>query len=60
MIVDFTRFARRHGVPLVLNPHSPIHTPTLMRGVFGAPTMFVGDAMFRGQDRLGWVAEALR
>ena len=30
------------------------------RGVFGAPTLFVGDEMFWGQDRLDWVAEALR
>lgn len=30
------------------------------RGVFGAPTMFVGDEMFWGQDRLDWVAAALR
>ena len=29
------------------------------RGVFGAPTMFVGDAMFWGQDRLHFVADAL-
>ncbi|MDO5693476.1 MAG: 2-hydroxychromene-2-carboxylate isomerase [Pseudomonadota bacterium] len=29
------------------------------RGVFGAPTMFVGDEMFFGQDRLEWVKEAL-
>ena len=29
------------------------------RGVFGAPTMFVGDEMFFGQDRLEWVREAL-
>ena len=29
------------------------------RGVFGAPTFFVGDAMFFGQDRLDFVAEAL-
>jgi 2-hydroxychromene-2-carboxylate isomerase len=29
------------------------------RGVFGAPTMFVGDAMFWGQDRLDFVREAL-
>lgn len=28
------------------------------RGVFGAPTFFVGDAMFFGQDRLDWVEEA--
>jgi len=31
----------------------------VMRGVFGAPTMFVGSAMFFGQDRLDFVREAL-
>ncbi len=30
------------------------------RGVFGAPTMFVGDTMYFGQDRLDFVREALR
>lgn len=30
------------------------------RGVFGAPTMFVGVEMFFGNDRLNFVAEALR
>jgi 2-hydroxychromene-2-carboxylate isomerase len=30
------------------------------RGVFGAPTFFVGKDMFFGQDRLDFVAEALR
>jgi 2-hydroxychromene-2-carboxylate isomerase len=29
------------------------------RGVFGAPTLFVGDRMFFGQDRLDFVEEAL-
>ena len=29
------------------------------RGVFGAPTFFVGDAMFFGQDRLEFVRETL-
>ncbi len=29
------------------------------RGVFGAPTMFVGNQMFWGQDRLDFVREAL-
>ena len=29
------------------------------RGVFGAPTFFVGDEMFFGQDRLDFVAESL-
>lgn len=30
------------------------------RGVFGAPTMFVGKEMFFGQDRLEFVREALQ
>ena len=29
------------------------------RGIFGAPTMFVGEKMFWGQDRLDFVREAL-
>jgi len=130
---DMARFAKRYGVTLVVNPHFPINTLTLMRGAtgvqlrlparfdaylrgvfkamwvdglnlndpvvaakalvdagfdpaevmalaadaevkaalratteeavargaFGAPTMFVGDAMFFGQDRLDFVREAL-
>jgi 2-hydroxychromene-2-carboxylate isomerase len=31
----------------------------LQRGVFGAPSFFVGDQIFFGQDRLDWVEEAL-
>jgi 2-hydroxychromene-2-carboxylate isomerase len=30
------------------------------RGAFGAPTIFVGDRLFFGQDRLEFVREALR
>lgn len=30
------------------------------RGVFGAPTFFVGDEMFFGQDRMDWVEAALQ
>ncbi len=130
---DMNRFARSYGVPLVMNPHFPINTITLMRidvgmldaghaqlqtyrdavfraiwaeqrnmgdpdtvaevlaaagldapkllamaadpqvkeglktrtqqaverGVFGAPTFFVGDEMFWGQDRLDFVRAAL-
>ena len=130
---DLARYARRYGVPLVMNPHFPVNTITLMRadvglamhndarlaafreavfraiwvdqqamadpavlaavlskagfdsaevaalaadpavkeelkartqeavdrGVFGAPTFFVGDQMFWGQDRLDFVREAL-
>ncbi|MBZ9785078.1 2-hydroxychromene-2-carboxylate isomerase [Pseudomonas sp. REP124] len=31
----------------------------VQRGVFGAPSMFVGDEMFFGQDRLEFVRQAL-
>jgi 2-hydroxychromene-2-carboxylate isomerase len=31
----------------------------VQRGVFGAPSMFVGDQMFFGQDRLDFILEAL-
>jgi len=30
------------------------------RGIFGAPTMFVGDEIYFGQDRLDWVERALQ
>ena len=32
---------------------------SVARGVFGAPTCFVGDQMFFGQDRLDFVQQAL-
>ncbi len=128
---DLPRFARRYDVPLNFNPHFPINTLNLMRGViaaeqldcleaylqaifkavwinsknmgevetvtkvlteagldaqaiinssqtpevkaelisnteaavargvFGAPTMFMDDAMYFGQDRLDFIEEAL-
>ena len=130
---DLKRYAKRYGVPWIMNPHFPINTITLMRadvglglrgdtrldayreaifravwvdqqnmndpatvasvlvkagfdpaqmmaiaadpqvkdelktvtqaavdrGIFGAPTFFVGDQMFWGQDRLDFVREAL-
>ena len=131
--MDYMRYAKRYGVPLVMNPHFPIITLHLMRvatgvllkapdrfqdflavtykglwvdaldlnqaeltsrmladggfppaqvdalandpevkaalratteeavrrGVFGAPTTFVDDEMFFGQDRLDLIKEAL-
>ena len=131
MATDMSRFARRHGIDLAVNPHFPINTIALMRGatayrgtasygryvetmfdamwarpvdlgnpesvadvltaagfdpaafvalnakddvketlkatteaaiergVFGAPTFFVDDEMFFGQDRLDWVEAAV-
>jgi 2-hydroxychromene-2-carboxylate isomerase len=35
-------------------------TAAAERGVFGSPTMFVGDAMFFGNDRFDFVTAALR
>lgn len=35
-------------------------TDAVSRGVFGAPTFFVGNQMFWGQDRLDFVKEALQ
>ena len=35
MFADIERWARRYGVPLVMNPHFPINTLTLMRGAVG-------------------------
>ena len=32
----------------------------VQRGLFGAPTLFIGDQMFFGQDRLDFIEEALR
>ena len=32
----------------------------IARGIFGAPTFFVGDQMFWGQDRIDFVKEALK
>ena len=133
MFKDLTRYAKRYGAPLAMNPFFPINTLQMMRaatgvqmrqpakllpfvetifsgmwekginlgdeavlratldgaglpsaeilaaageadvkdrlktvtegavarGVFGAPTMFVGDEMFFGQDRLDFVREEL-
>jgi 2-hydroxychromene-2-carboxylate isomerase len=35
-------------------------TEAVSRGIFGAPTIFVGSQMFWGQDRLDFVKEALQ
>jgi 2-hydroxychromene-2-carboxylate isomerase len=134
VFIDMKRFADGYGVPLVMNPHFPIITTTLMRaatalqaqgdeafqrymdaiyraiwveglnmndpsvvgealtragfdpaavlamaneqatkdklkavtmkaverGVFGAPTFFIGDHMYWGQDRIEQVIQALK
>ncbi len=47
------------GEPEVKARLKTVTDEAIARGVFGAPTMFVGDQMFWGQDRLDWVKEAL-
>ena len=45
--------------PVVKDALKQNTTEAVARGVFGAPTMFVGSEMFFGQDRLAFVREAL-
>ncbi len=131
MMADMDRFAKRYGIPLVINPFFPLNSINIMRGAvwaqeqgfiekyndimfkamwvdqvnlgdpeevgklldkagidpsqfqaavtsqdikdrlratteeaasrgaFGAPTLFIGEEMFFGQDRLDFVEEAL-
>ncbi len=36
-----------------------VYRPTLLGGVFGAPTFFVGDELFFGNDHLPFAERAL-
>lgn len=56
---DPTELERRVNDPAVKDALRATTEEAVERGVFGAPTMFVGDAMFFGQDRLDWVDAAL-
>jgi len=49
----------RAGDPAIKRELHERTDEALERGVFGAPTMFVGDEMFWGQDRLDFVDRAL-
>lgn len=46
--------------PEVKDQLKAVTQAAVARGVFGAPTFFVGDQMFWGQDRLDFVKEALQ
>ncbi|MEH6565804.1 MAG: 2-hydroxychromene-2-carboxylate isomerase [Halopseudomonas sp.] len=46
--------------PAVKEKLKAITEEAVKRGVFGAPTFFVGDEMFFGQDRLEWVEAAAK
>ena len=52
-------FAARIGDPAVKERLKVLTEEAVARGAFGAPTFFVGDEMFFGQDRLDFVEEAL-
>jgi len=56
---DAAEFAALVGDPEVKAKLIATTEEAVARGVFGAPTFFVGDAMFFGQDRLDFVREAL-
>ncbi len=45
--------------PAVKDKLKALTQAAVERGVFGAPTFFVGDQMFWGQDRLDFVRQAL-
>ena len=56
---DVEAFTAMVGDPEVKARLAAITEEAVARGVFGAPTFFVGEAMFFGQDRLDFVREAL-
>ena len=56
---DPDRYAALVGAAVVKARLIATTEEAVTRGVFGAPTTFVGDEMFFGQDRLGFVEEAL-
>ena len=57
---DPAEFAAMVGDPEVKAKLISATDDAVRRGVFGAPTMFVGEDMFFGQDRLEFVREALK
>lgn len=57
--LDAEKYAARMQDPAVKETLKTETAAAVKRGVFGAPTMFVGDEMFFGQDRLDYVERAL-
>ena len=57
--LDAAEFERLVGDEAVKQCLKDNTEEAIRRGVFGAPTFFVGSEMFFGQDRLDFVAEAL-
>ena len=57
---DAAAFAALAADPEVKAKLIALTEEAVKRGVFGAPTMFVGGEIFFGQDRLDFVREALK
>jgi 2-hydroxychromene-2-carboxylate isomerase len=57
--IDVEAFQSLINDPAVKDQLKKNTEEAVARGVFGAPTFFVGQEMFWGQDRLDFVAEAL-
>lgn len=56
--LDPAAYAERIQDPAVKQALIAATEEAVGRGIFGAPTMIVGDELFFGQDRLDFVAEA--
>ncbi|MFT3923241.1 MAG: 2-hydroxychromene-2-carboxylate isomerase [Myxococcales bacterium] len=50
----------RAGSPEYVAKLDSLTSAAAERGLFGSPTMFIGDEMFFGNDRLEFLAQALR
>lgn len=57
--LDAAALQQQIGEPAVKDALKATTEEAVRRGVFGAPTCFVGDDMYFGQDRLEFVREAL-
>jgi 2-hydroxychromene-2-carboxylate isomerase len=57
---DGKSLLERAGTDVMVAQLEAETTAAAERGVFGAPTMFVGDHMFFGNDRLDFVVDELR
>ena len=57
--IDTTEIARRIDDPTAIAQLEANTDEAVDRGVFGSPTVFVGDAMFFGNDRMDFVREEL-
>ena len=58
--LDAERIVARSGADEIKERLKANTAEAVERGAFGAPTLFVGDEIFFGNDRLDFVEEALR